>query len=168
MIGCYDCRQLTSGDCGKHGPRVIHVPAHTLIIKEARTKVPGFACECSVASLCEKFGGCLAECAPDDVVINRQSPPPVEGEQGRYKGPRDVFCPSCGAVAGERCFSDMHHMERLKLSDAMNAKVDESASPRAQDDTPFFCERCGREFAQKPEGDCPDPGCGGEVFKGTP
>jgi hypothetical protein len=103
-----------------------------------------------------------------ELAAVRQSPPPVEVEQGRYKGPRDVFCPSCGAVAGERCFSDKHHMERLKLSDAMNAKVDESASPRAQDDTPFFCERCGREFAQKPEGDCPDPGCGGEVFKGTP
>jgi len=42
-----------------------------------------------------------------------------------YKGPRDVFCPSCGAIAGSPCFSEKHHDGRLKLSDSVNAKLDE-------------------------------------------
>lgn len=72
MIGCYECSKLTSGDCGQHGTRTIHVPPHTLIVRIAEPKPPLFACECSVVSHCAKFGGCLAECSAEEIIITRK------------------------------------------------------------------------------------------------
>lgn len=71
MSGDLTVGRVVFGD-SKPEYKTINVPAHTLRVRVARPRLEaGVACECTVASHCEKFGGCLAETDAADVTITR-------------------------------------------------------------------------------------------------
>jgi hypothetical protein len=65
-IDCNDCRQLTSGDCGKH--QIVNIPSFT-ILPEQRTAP--FKCPC-----CDGWG---QRCGPTGCAEDRVQCPSCKG-----------------------------------------------------------------------------------------